>query len=55
VVAEGLNVGDKIVVAGQSRLFDGAFVVDKPLAAPNASATDGVASASRAAKTGADD
>jgi multidrug efflux system membrane fusion protein len=55
VIAEGLNVGDKIVVAGQSRLFDGAFVVDKPLAAPNASATDGVASASRAVKTGADD
>jgi multidrug efflux system membrane fusion protein len=48
VIAEGLNVGEKIVVAGQSRLFDGALVVDKPLAAPNASTTDGVATASRA-------
>jgi membrane fusion protein, multidrug efflux system len=48
VIAEGLSVGEKIVVAGQSRLFDGALVVDKPLAAPNASTTDGVATASRA-------
>jgi membrane fusion protein, multidrug efflux system len=48
VIAEGLSVGEKIVVAGQSRLFDGALVVDKPLAAANAPATDGVATASRA-------
>lgn len=31
VVSEGLDVGDRIVVAGQSRLFDGALVDDKPL------------------------
>src|ERR1700761_6009692 len=55
VISEGLSVGEKIVVAGQSRLFDGALVVDKPLAPPNASATDGVASASPAVKTGSDD
>jgi membrane fusion protein, multidrug efflux system len=48
VIAEGLSVGEKIVVAGQSRLFDGALVVDKPLAAANAPTTDGVATASGA-------
>jgi multidrug efflux system membrane fusion protein len=36
VVSDGLNVGDKIVVAGQSRLFDGAMVDEKPPAAANA-------------------
>ena len=37
VVSEGLNVGDRIVVAGQSRLFDGALVDEKRLpAAPMA-------------------
>jgi membrane fusion protein, multidrug efflux system len=55
VIAEGLSVGEKIVVAGQSRLFDGALVVDKPLAAPNPPATDGVAAASQAGKTGSAD
>src|SRR6201994_1204800 len=40
VVAEGLNAGDKIVVAGQSRLFDGALVDEKPPAAPNKPITD---------------
>jgi multidrug efflux system membrane fusion protein len=39
VVSEGLNVGDKIVVAGQSRLFDGALVDDTPQAAPTADAS----------------
>ena len=39
VVSEGLNVGDRIVVAGQSRLFDGALVDDKPQAAPTADAS----------------
>ena len=48
VIAEGLSVGEKIVVAGQSRLFDGALVVDKPLATANVPTTDGVATASRA-------
>jgi membrane fusion protein, multidrug efflux system len=40
VVSDGLNVGDKIVVAGQSRLFDGAMVDEKPPAAANASTTE---------------
>ncbi len=40
VIAEGLNVGDRIVVAGQSRLFDGALVDDKPLV-PSECADDG--------------
>jgi len=39
VISEGLNVGDRIVVAGQSRLFDGALVDDKPQAAPTADAS----------------
>src|ERR1700761_5893773 len=39
VVSEGLNVGDKIVIAGQSRLFDGATVEEKPAASPIASAS----------------
>lgn len=48
VVAEGLNAGDKIVVAGQSRLFDGALVDAKPPAAPNAPITDASVTASQA-------
>jgi membrane fusion protein, multidrug efflux system len=51
VVAEGLNVGDKIVVAGQSRLFDGALVDERPSAAPNPPVTSASATASQA-KTG---
>jgi membrane fusion protein, multidrug efflux system len=51
VVAEGLNVGDKIVVAGQSRLFDGALVDARPPAASNAPVTSASATASQA-KTG---
>ena len=39
VVSDGLNVGDKIVVAGQSRLFDGAMVDEKPPAASTAEAS----------------
>jgi multidrug efflux system membrane fusion protein len=54
VVADGLNVGDKIVVAGQSRLFDGALVEEKPPAAPNAPMTDASVTASPA-KTGSAD
>jgi multidrug efflux system membrane fusion protein len=54
VVAEGLNVGDKIVVAGQSRLFDGALVDEKPPAAPNAPITNASVTASPA-KTGSAD
>src|ERR1700743_2421457 len=48
VVAEGLNAGDKIVVAGQSRLFDGALVDEKPPAAPNKPITDASVTASPA-------
>jgi membrane fusion protein, multidrug efflux system len=54
VVAEGLNVGDKIVVAGQSRLFDGATVDERPPATPNAPMTDASVTASQA-KTGSAD
>jgi len=54
VVAEGLNAGDKIVVAGQSRLFDGALVDAKPPAAPNAPITDASVTASQA-RTGSAD
>src|ERR1700733_15099051 len=46
VIAEGLNVGEKIVVAGQSRLFDGAIVDEKPPAAPNKPNTDASVTAS---------
>lgn len=38
VVSEGLKVGDRIVVAGQSRLFDGALVDEKPQVASAAAA-----------------
>jgi multidrug efflux system membrane fusion protein len=55
VITDGLNVGDKIVVAGQSRLFDGALVSDTPMAAPNAPTTDGSATASQPNKTGSVD
>jgi multidrug efflux system membrane fusion protein len=54
VVADGLNVGDKIVVAGQSRLFDGALVEEKPPATPNKPITDASVTASPA-KTGSAD
>jgi membrane fusion protein, multidrug efflux system len=54
VVAEGLNVGDKIVVAGQSRLFDGAMIDERPPATPNASMTDASVTASQS-KTGSAD
>jgi membrane fusion protein, multidrug efflux system len=54
VVAEGLNVGDKIVVAGQSRLFDGALVDEKPPATSNPPMTAASATASQA-KTGSAD
>ncbi|WLB66245.1 efflux RND transporter periplasmic adaptor subunit [Bradyrhizobium japonicum] len=40
VVSEGLNVGDRIVVAGQSRLFDGALVEEAPAAASIAPTTN---------------
>jgi multidrug efflux system membrane fusion protein len=54
VVSDGLNVGDKIVVAGQSRLFDGAMVDEKPPAAPNASTADASATPTQG-KTGSAD
>jgi membrane fusion protein, multidrug efflux system len=54
VVAEGLNVGDKIVVAGQSRLFDGAMVDERPPATPNAPITDASVTAPKG-KTGSAD
>jgi multidrug efflux system membrane fusion protein len=54
VVSDGLNVGDKIVVAGQSRLFDGAMVDEKAPAAPNASTADASATPTQG-KTGSAD
>jgi membrane fusion protein, multidrug efflux system len=54
VVAEGLSAGEKIVVAGQSRLFDGALVDDNPPAAPNASMTDASVTASQPKTRSAD-
>jgi multidrug efflux system membrane fusion protein len=54
VVTEGLNVGDKIVVAGQSRLFDGALVDAKPSAPPAAPMTDASVTPAQA-KTGSAD
>jgi membrane fusion protein, multidrug efflux system len=54
VVAEGLNVGDKIVIAGQSRLFDGAMVEEKPPTAANAPTTEASATPAQA-KTGSAD
>jgi multidrug efflux system membrane fusion protein len=54
VVSEGLNVGDRIVVAGQSRLFDGALVDEKPLVALAAPTADAGTTAKQA-KTGSAD
>jgi membrane fusion protein, multidrug efflux system len=53
VISEGLNVGDKIVVAGQSRLFDGALVDAKPQVAANTPASNSAPAAP--AKTGSAD
>lgn len=59
VIAEGLNVGDRIVVAGQSRLSDGALVEEKPQAAANAPTTEASATPAQAnpsqVKTGSAD
>ncbi len=53
VVSEGLNVGDRIVVAGQSRLFDGALVDGKRLqAAPTADASATATPATSGTKSG---
>ncbi|WP_407113940.1 efflux RND transporter periplasmic adaptor subunit [Bradyrhizobium sp. LMG 9283] len=54
VVSEGLNVGDRIVVAGQSRLFEGALVDEKPLVAAAAPMTDVGATAAQARAGSAD-
>ena len=48
VVSEGLNVGDRIVVAGQSRLFDGALVEEADAAASIAPTTNASAEVSQA-------
>lgn len=48
VVSEGLNVGDRIVVAGQSRLFDGALVEEAPAAASIAPTTNASAEVAQA-------
>ncbi|UPT85410.1 efflux RND transporter periplasmic adaptor subunit [Bradyrhizobium barranii subsp. apii] len=55
VVSEGLNVGDRIVVAGQSRLFDGALVEEAPAAAPMADASATATPATSGTKTGSAD
>ncbi|UQD75180.1 efflux RND transporter periplasmic adaptor subunit [Bradyrhizobium japonicum] len=58
VVSEGLNVGDRIVVAGQSRLFDGALVEEAPAAAsiaPTTNASTEVAQVKSGTKTGSAD
>ncbi|WP_063984883.1 efflux RND transporter periplasmic adaptor subunit [Bradyrhizobium sp.] len=52
VVYEGLNVGDRIVVAGQSRLFDGALVEEAPAAAPMADASATATPATSGTKSG---
>jgi len=52
VVSEGLNVGDRIVVSGQSRLFDGAPVEEAPAAAPMADASATAAQAKSETKRG---
>ncbi|MFK4509231.1 efflux RND transporter periplasmic adaptor subunit [Bradyrhizobium daqingense] len=54
VVAEGLNVGDRIVVAGQSRLFEGALVDEKPLVAAAVPMMDASAAANQAKAGSAD-
>ncbi|MBR0748947.1 efflux RND transporter periplasmic adaptor subunit [Bradyrhizobium japonicum] len=48
VVSEGLNVGDRIVVGGQSRLFDGALVEEADAAASIAPTTNASAEVSQA-------
>ncbi|MET4723853.1 multidrug efflux system membrane fusion protein [Bradyrhizobium japonicum] len=48
VVSEGLHVGDRIVVAGQSRLFDGALVEEADAAASIAPTTNAGAEVSQA-------
>lgn len=48
VVSEGLHVGDRIVVAGQSRLFDGALVEEADAAASIAPTTNASAEVSQA-------
>jgi multidrug efflux system membrane fusion protein len=48
VVSEGLHVGDRIVVAGQSRLFDGALVEEAAAAASIAPTTSASAEVSQA-------
>lgn len=55
VVSEGLNVGDRIVVAGQSRLFDGALVEDKPQSASTTPPTVDASASAAPAKTGSAD
>ncbi|MCK1274125.1 efflux RND transporter periplasmic adaptor subunit [Bradyrhizobium sp. 61] len=55
VVSEGLSVGDRIVVAGQSRLFDGALVEEAPAAAPMADASATATPATSGTKTGSAD
>jgi multidrug efflux system membrane fusion protein len=52
VISDGLNVGDRIVVAGQSRLFDGAPVEEAPAAAPMADASATAAQAKTETKRG---
>lgn len=54
VVSEGLNAGDRIVVAGQSRLFEGALVDEKPLVAAAVPMTDASAAANQAKAGSAD-
>jgi membrane fusion protein, multidrug efflux system len=54
VVTEGLSAGDKIVVAGQSRLFDGATVEAKPLGAATTTVTDASATTSQTNTRSAD-
>lgn len=53
VVTDGLKVGDKIVVAGQSRLFDGAVVAEKPADASSADASSAEVTSANAAATNA--
>jgi multidrug efflux system membrane fusion protein len=54
VVTEGLGPGDRIVVAGQSRLFDGATVEEKPPGAATTTVTDAGATASQVKPGSAD-
>jgi membrane fusion protein, multidrug efflux system len=52
VISDGLNVGDKIVVAGQSRLFNGAMVEEK---APSSTPMTDASVTPSQAKTGSAD